>query len=467
MNYSVVVAFEKSGGIGIDGKIPWDYPEDMSHFKEVTKGGTVIMGRKTWESIPGKYKPLPGRRNIVVSTKMTPGSVEGVDICRSFKEAKELASTTPKSVFVIGGKRLYEESFKDPKCTKVFSTRIDHSYKCDTFLDFEHLYENFYITKSEDIKTKSGDPVSFKEYTRSDKSLLNSREEYQYLNLIEKILKSGEEKPDRTGTGTISIFGEKISFSLENYTLPILTTKKVPFRIVLEELLWFISADTNAKTLQDKGIRIWDGNSSREYLDSIGLKDRQVGDLGPVYGFQWRHYSAEYKDCNTDYSGKGIDQLSWVINEIKNNPKSRRLFMTSWNPKDLGIMAIPPCHLSLQFNVGFSQGKPMFLDSCLYQRSGDVGLGVPFNITSYSILTMMVAKLTGLHPRRFTHFIGDAHIYKDHIEPLKVQLEREPFEFPKLSIAEKNYKNIDSFTFSDFELVGYKSHANIKMKMSV
>jgi len=286
-------------------------------------------------------------------------------------------------------------------------------------------------------------------------------EEMQYLNLIKKIIDSGNQRGDRTGTGTLSLFGAQMRFSLRGGTFPLLTTKKVFYRGIAEELFWFIRGSTSAKELQDKNVRIWDGNSSREFLDSIGLKDREEGDLGPVYGFQWRHFGAEYTNMHADYSGQGVDQLAEVINRIKNKPTDRRIIMCAWNPADLDKMALPPCHCLVQFYVADGE-----LSCQLYQRSADMGLGVPFNIASYALLTIMIAHVTGLVPGDFVHTLGDAHVYSNHVEALKVQLEREPKEFPKIVIKRKVEK-IEDFNIDDFEVVGYQSHPKIAMNMAV
>jgi thymidylate synthase len=216
-------------------------------------------------------------------------------------------------------------------------------------------------------------------------------DEMQYLKLVKKILKKGVNRPDRTGVGTSSIFGTQIRFNLRDKIIPMLTTKRVFFRGVAEELLWFIKGDTDAKTLQDKNIHIWDGNSTREYLNACGFHDRKEGDLGPVYGFQWRHFGAKYGTAKDDYTGKGIDQLKEIIERIKTNPYDRRIIMSAWNPIDIPKMALPPCHVLSQFYVANGE-----LSCQLYQRSADMGLGVPFNIASYSLLTHMIAHVTGL-----------------------------------------------------------------------
>ncbi|KAL1988560.1 hypothetical protein VTN96DRAFT_8955 [Rasamsonia emersonii] len=317
-------------------------------------------------------------------------------------------------------------------------------------------------------------------------------EEYQYLNLIRTILSTGEFRPDRTGTGTRSIFAPpQLRFSLSKRNekgeivpiLPLLTTKRVFLRAVIAELLWFISGCTSSIPLSEKGIKIWDGNGSREFLDSVGLSHRAVGDLGPIYGFQWRHFGAEYVDANTDYTGQGVDQLAEVVRKLKETPYDRRIILSAWNPADLKKMALPPCHMFAQFYVSYPEarsesaqdqqqtGKKQkgFLSCLLYQRSCDMGLGVPFNIASYALLTHMIAHATDLEPGTLIHTMGDAHVYLDHIDALNEQLTREPTEFPELRIRRDDRGSgvVDGWKEEDFEVIGYKPHPPIKMKMSV
>ncbi|KAJ9121553.1 Thymidylate synthase [Naganishia vaughanmartiniae] len=301
-------------------------------------------------------------------------------------------------------------------------------------------------------------------------------EEYQYLDLIRHVINHGQHRPDRTGTGTIAIFAPpSLRFSLANGALPLLTTKRVFLRGVIEELLWFVRGSTDGKLLAAKDVNIWAGNGSREYLDKVGLGHRREGDLGPVYGFQWRHFGAEYKTCEDDYTGQGVDQLAQVIDKIRNNPTDRRIIMSAWNPKDLPSMALPPCHMFCQFYVTLppaptpTNPTPKPLLSCLmYQRSCDLGLGVPFNIASYALLTHMIALMTDTEPHEFILQMGDAHVYADHVEPLMVQLEREPREFPRLewNRGKDEVGDIDGFRYEDFGVVGYKPMGKIEMKMS-
>ncbi|KAL4812648.1 thymidylate synthase/dCMP hydroxymethylase domain-containing protein [Aspergillus spinulosporus] len=314
-----------------------------------------------------------------------------------------------------------------------------------------------------------------------------SHEEHQYLNLIRQILAEGEHRPDRTGTGTRSIFAPnpmRFSLSKPNPTnpstkipiLPLLTTKRVFLRAVLAELLWFISGSTSSIPLSEAGIKIWDGNGSREFLDKVGLSHREVGDLGPVYGFQWRHFGAEYVDAHADYTGQGVDQLAEVVRKIKETPFDRRIIMSAWNPADLKKMALPPCHMFAQFYVSYPEGiedgkgKGKGELSCLlYQRSCDMGLGVPFNIASYALLTHIIAHATDLNPGRLIHTMGDAHVYLDHVEALEEQLTREPTDFPELRIKREDRGSgiIDGWKEEEFEVIGYAPHKAIKMKMSV
>ncbi|ORX86642.1 thymidylate synthase [Basidiobolus meristosporus CBS 931.73] len=292
--------------------------------------------------------------------------------------------------------------------------------------------------------------------------------EYQYLNLIKHILLNGEHRVDRTGTGTLSVFAPpQLRFSLKNGLFPLVTTKRVFFRGVVEELLWFIRGGTNSKELSEKGVNIWEKNGSREYLDRLGLEDREEGDLGPIYGFQWRHFGATYTNWQAEYGGQGIDQLSQVISRIKRDPTDRRIILTAWNPSDIPKMSLPPCHMFCQFYVSTAtpQDPVPYLSCQMYQRSCDMGLGVPFNIASYALLTYMVAHVTGLQPGSLIHCMGDAHVYEDHIDALAIQVKRTPRPFPSLQLN-PSVKSIEDFRFEDFILKNYSPHSKISMNMS-
>jgi thymidylate synthase len=262
----------------------------------------------------------------------------------------------------------------------------------------------------------------------------------QYLHLLQTILDNGVEKKDRTGTGTISIFGHQMRFGLSE-GFPVVTTKKLHLQSIIHELLWFLAGDTNIKYLNDNGVRIWN-----EWAD-------EKGNLGHIYGYQWRSWPSP--------DGRQIDQISNIIDSIKNNPDSRRHIVSAWNVGELDNMNLPPCHVLFQFYV--AGGK---LSCQLYQRSADVFLGVPFNIASYALLTLMMAQVTNLKPGDFVHTFGDVHIYSNHLEQVKLQLTREPYPLPQMKINQE-VKNIFDFKFSDFELVNYQAHPHIKGKVAV
>lgn len=288
-----------------------------------------------------------------------------------------------------------------------------------------------------------------------------SHPEYQYLNLIHDIINERQEYVGRNGR-TFSIFGAGMVFSLEQGSIPILTTKKMAWKTCLKELLWFIQGHTDNNILQDAGVHIWDDNASRDFMESRGLGHYAEGDLGPIYGYQWRHFNAEYKGHTEDYTGKGVDQLGEIIRCLKDPVErfSRRLIMTAWNPCQLNEMALPPCHILCQFNVDNMNR----LSCALYQRSGDVGLGVPFNIASYSFLTHLLAKHCGLVPHEFVYYLGNAHIYDDHVEVLTTQLLRSPFVFPRIEISVLR-DDINDYKFEDFRVLNYQSYDALKMEM--
>lgn len=477
----------------VDGALPWKLPGDMKYFKSLTsetrdasKQNVVIMGRKTWESIPDAFRPLPGRLNIVLSRSVSGIRVDdSTTVWASSLEAACMYvgghSDAYEHVFVIGGGDVYKQAMESPNVSAIHLTLVekeDGEIECDTFMpsiDTDTFKLWHAGSPRRDAKGSKGLRYSFLCYTRVDadddtiatKSIdslpagvSKKHEEFQYLDMIEEIIDEGIFRGDRTGTGTFSKFGKTMRFNLR-HTFPLLTTKRVFWRGLAEELLWFVKGSTNATELADQGIHIWDGNGSREYLDSIGLTSREEGDLGPVYGFQWRHFGAEYTDMHADYSGKGVDQLAELIHKIKTNPTDRRLVLTAWNPLALPEMALPPCHMFCQFYV--SEGE---LSCQMYQRSCDLGLGVPFNIASYALLTRMIAQVCDLAPGEFVHVLGDAHVYANHVDPLKEQLNNFPRHLPTLKINPAK-KDIDDFTFDDFEILDYKPHKKIQMTMAV
>jgi thymidylate synthase len=290
--------------------------------------------------------------------------------------------------------------------------------------------------------------------------------ENHYLALLKDVLENGNQIVGRNGT-VISKFSAKIDFDIRD-SFPLLTTKQVYWKGVCEELLWFIGGNTDAKLLAEKKVHIWDGNSTREFLDGRGLTHYRDGELGPVYGWQWRHFNSKYIPLDrrdSDYKPEGVDQLKNCIDLIKNDPMSRRIFMTAWNPCQIEDMALPPCHISYNFYVDICPvtGEKL-LSTMMYQRSADLFLGVPFNIASTALLTYMIAHVTGCIPNKISIAICNAHIYGEHIDAVKEQLKRIPIASPKLIINRK-VENIDSFRFEDFTLEKYYSHPSIKAKM--
>lgn len=553
---AVVAVSARTGGIGYQGQLPsWNLSSDLKHFAQLTKTpppplqlkkkkktkndnnddnkpeeteeillqNAVVMGRKTWESIPPNYRPLKGRTNVVISKTMADdkenffnsnrnannkGDNNNVLVASSLQDAwKQLSQLNDLGhVFVIGGAQLYQQAIEENYVQSVVVTKVQtpDDMKFDTYFTPTRVIGMKNVLKDEtgdvgpvvdddddveddddddmmnmmklgkwklqktwtDIMPKENElPFEIETWTRPNV------EEEQYLKLIKQILKHGIVKGDRTGTGTKSIFGAQMKFDLRHGQLPLLTTKKVFWRGVAEELLWFIKGSTNAKLLQDKNIHIWDGNASKEFLEQRGLGHREEGDLGPVYGFQWRHFGAPYQDMHADYTDQGIDQLQECIDKIKNRPEDRRIIMTAWNPSALPEMALPPCHLMCQFYVDTTHNEV----SChMYQRSADMGLGVPFNIASYALLTHLIAKVTGRKPGFLVHSLGDAHVYLNHIEPLQKQLKRTPRPFPKLFIrdndngtAQNGGKKIDEFVYDDLDVIGYHPYPSIAMKMAV
>jgi thymidylate synthase len=285
-------------------------------------------------------------------------------------------------------------------------------------------------------------------------------EEYQYLNLVSDIIEKGTWEEGRNGR-TKSIFGNMMRYSLKDGKIPILTTKKTAWKTCLKELLWFIRGKTNNNLLTEQGVHIWDGNSTPEFLKSRGLSHYSEGELGPIYGHQWRHFNAKWEG-DEDYTGDGVDQLQQIIDALK-DPKqrtSRRLIMSAWNPSQLDEMALPPCHVMCQFNV--HDGNK--LSCAMFQRSNDECCGTPFNIASYSFLTHLLAKHCGLEAYEFVYFKGNCHIYEDHIEGAKLQLQRKPYPFPTVTIKQIR-ENINDYQVEDFEIHNYEHHPSIKFQM--
>lgn len=448
IQFYLIVATSENNVIGKDNFLPWNIPSDMQYFKKITTGNgnnAVLMGRKTFETLS---KPLPNRLNIILTRNIpNDNKNENVFFCSNIEDAvKECNLRNKEEIFVIGGAQIYNFVFENfsKYIKKIYFTKIHEHYDGDVTLP-PFNWDYFQLVSScRDEKEKK---VEYLIYEQQDALL----EEYQYLDLISKTL----QQPDLCSFGNFMQFDLKKGF-------PLLTTKKMFLRGVIEELLWFLRGETNSNILKEKNVHIWDKNGSREYLDSVGLAHHKQGDLGPVYGFNFRHYGASYINSDTDYTGQGTDQVQYVLNLIKNEPSSRRILLNLWNPNQLDQVALPACHVLYQFKVHDHK-----LSCCLYQRSGDIGLGIPFNIASASLLTFIFAHLSNLGVGTLSHCIGDAHIYKEHVECLQEQLRRKPFCFPILKIESRGQEKVEDFKVDDFIIRGYQSHEQIKMPLVV
>ena len=474
----------------------------MKFFKYITtqtrtkeQFNCVIMGRNTWNSLPENYRPLPKRKNIVVTSSIDKGEYHfkvpcqhrDASVCKpldfvyyvnSIEEALDYSHANLWKRFVIGGGQLYDKTINDERCESLYLTHIDDTEKpieCDAF--FPAIPKRFKRGNFWPVAEDKG--LSFWQY---DNWSHKESQERDYLEMLRHIVQSGEHRSDRTGTGTRSVFGRQLRFSLADphpdrelpsllswdlYTasIPLITTKKVFWEGVVEELLFFLRGDHDNRKLQAKGVHIWDGNTSREYLDKYGKTNIDTNDLGLAYGVQWRAAGAPLGKIDDSYSGKGIDQLRMLIETIKTDPFSRRLIINAWNVPQLNDMALVPCHMMYQFSVSSKRQ----LSCMMTQRSCDMFLGVPFNIASTALLTHIVAKACNLVPHEIVINLGDAHVYNNHIDQVHKQLKRETFYFPLLSIHKEIHtvEDIEKLELGDFQLHDYHSWPVIKAPMAV
>jgi thymidylate synthase len=480
-----ILAHSYSQGISKSGKIPWNCKKDMSFMKSITtapglKNG-LLMGRKTFESIG---RVLPNRENIIISSQLDLLHVPSAHIVNSISNGLEKGRELGLDIlWVFGGATIYEAFLLDSQFSQLidgFIITTTPERKCDTFIQpniykfiEQHKYNSMFTPK---VLERVADGVyELSIYSRLPKlkeewepiilTLEGNRIDKSYLELVKRILSQGNRRETRNGS-TISKFCENITFDLSE-GFPLLTTKKVFFNGVIRELLWFIKGDTDARHLEAQNVTIWSGNTSKEFLEKNGLPYEE-GIGGPIYGYQWRNFGQEYeyKDKNGEMQKTpgvkhGVDQLQFIIDELRVNPMSRRLFMTGWNPNQLSQMCLPPCHISYQFYV--ENGR---LSCMMLQRSADVFLGLPFNIASVALLVHFVANIVGLQPGMIHICIGDAHIYEEHLDPIRVQLGRSgmDYDLPRLILKKKPMK-MEDYEFEDVEIKNYKSHPPIKAKM--
>lgn len=463
--FTAIVAYDSNYGIGKNNKIPWKLPEDIEHFKNTTINNIVIMGRKTYESIG---KPLSNRINFIISSTLELKIDDtNLNLIKVFKTPLEcvkecLINDRYKNIklFIIGGTSIYNWFYEKKLIGDEFLTEIEGDYNCDTYFKYNHFYtnKNTKILNTWNYKYHNSDnPSAMLLY-----NIYINNEENNILELMSKILKEGISSNDRTGTGTLSLFGERLTFDLSNNNFPLMTTRKLFFRGIFEELMFYLRGQTNNKFLIDKGVNIWTANTTREFLDKRGLNHLPVGDFGHSYGFSFRHFGANYINCNTDYKDQGYDQIKNIINEIKLNPESRRLVISLWEPNNMSKAALPPCLIMYQFYIRNNK-----ISCMMTQRSSDYFTAGGWNIATGSLLTILLSKICNLEPDKLIWNIGDVHIYQNLINQAKEQLLRNPYTFPKLYFKEKEYKNIEDFNYEDLELLGYKYHPNIKFDMNV
>lgn len=474
---SLIVAHDASRGIGLNGKLPWPkLTKDMEIFQKLTENSVVIMGRKTLESLP---KLLEKRVHYVISKTVSTldllrkygGQVAGfTDIEDAIVSA--LAHYPNNKIFIIGGEEIYTLALEKNLVATIYATEIQKTYQCDTkFPEIPH-FEKIDSTNVVSQESQTGNPqnpVEYINYQINTYNLIQNPAETAYLNLIGNILENGisvDPADERTGTGTLTQWGAQLTFNLDRQ-FPLLTSKKCFLKGIFHELLFFISGETNVKSLKEKGVHIWDDDTAREKLDSKGLSHFPEGEIGAGYGFQWRHYGAEYtgSSLTENYNGKGIDQLQNVIDLIKSKgvAEARRLIVSAWDPSSMKNVALPPCHLLYQFRV--MNGK---LYCRMIMRSTDVALGLPFNIASYALLTYFIARICKLKLGTLVIQMGDCHIYKNHIEKMRTQMERMPFPFPQLNIK-KNLSSLEdvlNMDYSDLEIKNYTHHPGLKFDLN-
>jgi len=501
---SIIVAIDQNYGIGKKGTIPWHSQDDMKQFQTLTTGNTVIMGRKTWDSLPISKRPLLNRRNVVITsgTETETGiganmiytniedAIEHETILQQTKNNKNTIQFNTTSdmngtsdvngtrdisnnykIFIIGGASLYDHCLTHPLLREIYLTTIHHDYQCDVFINEAKLNNIIHpFNNSTNCSTTNQIFIdSTLQYTKkqlytnksdcSCKYTINYHGEDNYIKLAYSILIAGDERQTRNSVVS-SQFGKRLEYNLQ-YGFPLLTTKRMFWRGIVEELLWFLRGDTNVKHLREKGVHIWNGNTTRQFLDDNGLEHLKEDDGGAIYSHQWRHFNAKYVDCDTDYTGKGYDQIANCIDQIKHNPTSRRIMFSAWNPSQFKDMSLLPCHVSYQFYVDTKCNE---LSCMMTQRSADVFLGLPFNIASTALLTTLIAHHCDLKPRQIIINLGDVHIYQQHRNAMFQQLKNRQYGFPQVNIKCKKDK-IEDYTFDDIELSQYYCNQTIKAKM--
>lgn len=448
--FNVILATDSHYNIGKNNTLPWNFALDMKHFTNLTKSTNVfnhknilIMGRRTWESMG--CKDLPNRLNYVI-TSQDLSEYPNTLFFKDFYSAYCHASESKGEIWIIGGSKIYDSAIRHWACNKVYWTLINGKFDGEIQFDVSKYQINWF----DEIEQNDINKLDNKEYKLTFRvGHVKYGIESQYLHTLHELITTGEERKTRNAI-TYSKFNKTISWDLAD-GFPLLTTKKTFWKGIVEELLFFIRGDTDSTKLSAKGVKIWEPNTTRDFLDNMGFKDYPVGEMGPMYGYQWRNFN-----------GQNIDQLKKVIHEIKTDPHSRRILMTDFNPAQAHLGVLYPCHsIILQFYV--EKGR---LSCNMYQRSADVMLGSPFNIASTSLLLHIISCLTGLNTGKVNLIMGDYHLYQVHLEQAKLQLTRIPYDLPKLVMKEfKTLEEVENSSLEDYKIIDYTSYPVIKAQM--
>ncbi len=473
-NFNIVTAYlKKNRGIGYKKSLPWNrIKEDLLYFKTLTQRtslpqsiNSVIMGRETFESMGSRC--LKNRLNVVLTRSNQDKTFKGFEhplFVNSLSDALDVTNIHDKQIdqkFVIGGEEVYKQALINDCCKNIYVTEINsnQNIECDRF--FPQIPKIF-----KQVDFHQSNNLTFRQYTNVSDT--NSQEKY-YLDCMRDILENGEKIVDRTLVGTRSLFSQNLTFDIKIknpleqdlkkivYQFPGLTTKKMFFKGVIWELIWFLNGNTDVKFLQDRGVKIWNGHSTREYLDSIGLTNVPTNNIGKGYGYQW-----------INWGGQGINQIKKIIHQLKTDPTSRRILLSAWNVGQLDQMGLVPCHLTYLFKVTDHHKDIKTLNCQVILRSNDMFLGSPFNIASTAILTILISRCVGMMPGKISLNITDAHIYENHIDQVKEQLTRIPLEFPTIKINQdaNTYEEICGLTYEDFN-IDYHSWDTIRADMAI
>jgi dihydrofolate reductase/thymidylate synthase len=475
--FDIIVAIDVNKGIGFNSNgnfcLPWKNTTDMTFFKNKTtdctpgKLNAVIMGKNTYMSLPirkDNKRYLQNRFNIVISKTLK--EEEGILVYPDLSQALSYIKTCEyiENTFVIGGSQLYETALESDQLRFVYVNTIFGKYESN--IHFPEIDSSkFQEDSSYEYHNLDTGGVRFSRYCRVER---DNQDEENYLNLLRDIMTNGDVRQTRNSV-TKSLFGKQLSFDLKN-KFPLLTTKKMFLRGIFEELMWFLRGQTNSKILEEKKVNIWKGNTTEEFIKSMNL-DYAEGDVGNMYGFQWKHFGTDYHGCDKDYTNKGYDQIEYVLNLLRNDKYSRRILMTTYAPDKAYQGVLYPCHgIVVQFYVREDEGIN-YLSCHMYQRSADMFLGVPFNISSYALLVYILCEVLNngedhtmkFKPDKLTMSFGDVHIYSEHFSQVETQISREPKDFPRLEISSKS--KLEDFEWEDVKVQNYVSHERIVASM--